>query len=242
MRTEGVTEQTLCIYRAMTVPVSASELVCVDNWLEIGLISAGIDFFALIRRKTRSHFRVDITALSSFTDILGSEPAVTSCDMTRDCRSPGWTGNINVRLWQSHCFFSGPLLSSLSGVPLRYTPGAVLWFRSLFAGLSPRRPGFAPGSIHVGFAVDKVTLGQVFYPSSSLFPCQYIHHSTVALQTHIIWGMRNMLTKVGIHIWVPDTPHLQGKRYTPGLIVDFLWTLKINVILVILAFKVAQET
>jgi hypothetical protein len=27
-------------------------------------------------------------------------------------------------------------------------------------------------------------------PSSSLFPCQYI---TVALQTLIIWGMRNML-------------------------------------------------
>jgi hypothetical protein len=29
-------------------------------------------------------------------------------------------------------------------------------------------------------------------PSSSVFPCQY--HSTIALQTHIIWRMRNMLT------------------------------------------------
>jgi hypothetical protein len=29
-------------------------------------------------------------------------------------------------------------------------------------------------------------------PSSSVFPCQY--HSTVALQTHIVWGMRNMVT------------------------------------------------
>jgi hypothetical protein len=36
------------------------------------------------------------------------------------------------------------------------------WLRSLVAGLSPRRPGFAPGSIHVGFVVDKVALGQVF--------------------------------------------------------------------------------
>jgi hypothetical protein len=33
---------------------------------------------------------------------------------------------------------------------------------SLVAGLSPRRPGFAPGSIHVGFVVDKVLLGQSF--------------------------------------------------------------------------------
>jgi hypothetical protein len=34
--------------------------------------------------------------------------------------------------------------------------------------------------------------GKGFSPSSSVFPCQY--HSTVALQTHIIWEIRNMLT------------------------------------------------
>jgi hypothetical protein len=38
---------------------------------------------------------------------------------------------------------------------------AVPWLRWLVTGLSPRRPGFAPGSIHVGFAVDKVALGHV---------------------------------------------------------------------------------
>jgi hypothetical protein len=27
-----------------------------------------------------------------------------------------------------------------------------------------RRPGFDPGSVHVGFVVDKVALGQVFFP------------------------------------------------------------------------------
>jgi hypothetical protein len=39
---------------------------------------------------------------------------------------------------------------------------AVPWLRSLVAGLSPRRPWFTPGSIHVGFVVDKAALGQVF--------------------------------------------------------------------------------
>jgi hypothetical protein len=35
--------------------------------------------------------------------------------------------------------------------------------------------------------------GTGFPPSSSVFPLS-IYHSTVALQTHITWGMRNMLT------------------------------------------------
>jgi hypothetical protein len=34
-------------------------------------------------------------------------------------------------------------------------------FGRLVAGLSPRRPGFAPGPIYVGFVVDRVALGQV---------------------------------------------------------------------------------
>jgi hypothetical protein len=50
---------------------------------------------------------------------------------------------------------------------------AVPWLRRLVAGLPPRRPGFDPASIHVGFVVDKVALGHVFLPSTSVSPCQY---------------------------------------------------------------------
>jgi hypothetical protein len=52
------------------------------------------------------------------------------------------------------------------------------WLRRLVAGLSPRRPGFDPWLLHVGFMVDKVALGQVFPPSTSVFSCQF--HSTGA--------------------------------------------------------------
>jgi hypothetical protein len=56
------------------------------------------------------------------------------------------------------------------------------WNRWLVASLSLLRLGFAPGSVYVGFVVDKVALGQV---SSEFFtfPCQY--YSTMALHTHI---------------------------------------------------------
>jgi hypothetical protein len=40
------------------------------------------------------------------------------------------------------------------------------------SGLSPRRPEFNTGSVHVGFVVDKVT------PSTLVFLCQF--HSTGA--------------------------------------------------------------
>jgi hypothetical protein len=45
--------------------------------------------------------------------------------------------------------------------PIQTFRQAVPWLRRLVAGLSPRRPGFAPGLVYVGFAVDKVALGQV---------------------------------------------------------------------------------
>jgi hypothetical protein len=45
---------------------------------------------------------------------------------------------------------------------VRFSQKAVLWLRRLVAGLSRRGPVFEHGSIHVGFVVDKVALGQIF--------------------------------------------------------------------------------
>jgi hypothetical protein len=81
----------------------------------------------------------------------------------------GWTMSehmeVALRVWERE------ILRKVYG-PKRDTNGwrshqtrnyrAVPWLRSLVAGLSPRRPGFAAGSIHVGFVVDKVALEQVF--------------------------------------------------------------------------------
>ena len=71
------------------------------------------------------------------------------------------------------------LITDVSGQPigLIFKDQAVLavpWLRRLVAGLSLRRPGFDPGSIHVGFVVNKVALGQVFSPSCRFSPVKFI--------------------------------------------------------------------
>ena len=48
------------------------------------------------------------------------------------------------------------------------------WVRRLIAGLSPRRLGFDPGSVHVGFVVDEVALGQVFPRVLRFYPVNFI--------------------------------------------------------------------
>jgi hypothetical protein len=59
-----------------------------------------------------------------------------------------------------------------------FVSSAVPWLKRLVAGITSRRPGFAPGSVYVGFVADKVALGQVFIRVLRVFPCQY--HSTIA--------------------------------------------------------------
>jgi hypothetical protein len=60
--------------------------------------------------------------------------------------------------WYSgNCFPFSPFL-----FPTNILFRAVPWLRRLVAGLPLRRPGLDPGSVHVGFVVDKAALGQVF--------------------------------------------------------------------------------
>jgi hypothetical protein len=81
---------------------------------------------------------------------------------------PRHTGNV------CSDFFLNVLPRLLENVPL----AVRVWVgRAMAQAVSRRpptaRPGFEPGSLHVGFVVDKVTLEQVFPPSTSVFPCHF---------------------------------------------------------------------
>jgi hypothetical protein len=65
---------------------------------------------------------------------------------------------------------------------------AVPQLRGLVAGLSTRRPGFAPKSVHVGFVMDKVELVQ-YVLRVVRFSCQY--HFTVTLHLYIYHSSDN---------------------------------------------------
>jgi len=51
---------------------------------------------------------------------------------------------------------------------------AALYYRRLDAGLSPHRLGFDPGTFHVKFVVNKVTLGEAFLRALRFFPVSII--------------------------------------------------------------------
>jgi hypothetical protein len=66
---------------------------------------------------------------------------------------------------------------------------AVPWLRWLAAGFSQRRLVFAPWSFHVGFVVDKVSLGQVRLRVLWFSPVRII---PPGLHTHISSGPKTM--------------------------------------------------
>jgi hypothetical protein len=86
-----------------------------------------------------------------------------------------WSGWIQLLLL--HSFFVRLILilfSHMRQVILHVLLRAVPWLRRLVACLSPRRSGFDSGSVHVGFVVDKVALGQVFLQVLRFFPVNFI--------------------------------------------------------------------
>jgi hypothetical protein len=54
-------------------------------------------------------------------------------------------------------------------------------------GFPPWRPKFKPGSSHVRYVVDKVALGQVFSPSTSVSPANLhsTNFSTITITYHL---------------------------------------------------------
>jgi hypothetical protein len=82
-----------------------------------------------------------------------------------------------VRITQRriHVYTYNTILQRVRVITAPTTMQAVSWLRRLAAGLPPRKPGFNPGSVHVGFVVDKVALGQVF-PEFFSFPLSISFH------------------------------------------------------------------
>jgi hypothetical protein len=65
---------------------------------------------------------------------------------------------------------------------------AMPWLRWLVIRLALLKPGFTLRSIHVGFVVEKVALGQVFIRVLWFSPFNII---PPRLNNHIIWRMNN---------------------------------------------------
>jgi hypothetical protein len=84
-----------------------------------------------------------------------------------------WSNINSLKCWSSH-----RLPPSQTGIP-SWSIWLVLfvgcpWLRRLVTGLSPRRPVFDPGSVHVGFVVNKVALGQVLPRVLRFSPLNFI--------------------------------------------------------------------
>jgi hypothetical protein len=69
----------------------------------------------------------------------------------------------------------------------------VPWLRRLAAGLPGRRPEFDPWSVHVGFLVDKVALGQGFPENFGLPLSISFHRCSITRKTTMMMMMMMMM-------------------------------------------------
>jgi hypothetical protein len=94
-------------------------------------------------------------------------------------------------------------------------PEAVPWLKRLVAGLSPRRPGFDPGSVHVEFVMDKVTLWQIFPRVLRFFPVLHYKEKWKKL-TIFITGLHNKPQGCGASVASAAGPFTTKKMAGPG--------------------------
>jgi hypothetical protein len=76
-----------------------------------------------------------------------------------------------LRRVSASCHFQG-VIHHFSYIKL----WAVPWLRRLAAGLPLRRPGFDPGSVHVGFVMAQSGTGTGFSPEYFSFPLSISFH------------------------------------------------------------------
>jgi hypothetical protein len=99
----------------------------------------------------------------------------------------GHTGQLSRSVMKLRVHFRALVASA--PIACRETSKAVLravpWLRRLVADLSPQSPGFASGSIYVGFVVDKGALGQVFLRALRFSPVNIIPPSFSILIYHL---------------------------------------------------------
>lgn len=116
--------------------------------------------------------------------------------------SPAISRTLYAVVWACCCTAGGPCQSSLSACGLSceilfcgFAVGcggtSVRFPYSKLAGLSPRKAGFSPSPVHLGFVVDNVALGQGLFRILRIFPISIIllvprTHSFICHQRYVI--------------------------------------------------------
>jgi hypothetical protein len=109
----------------------------------------------------------------------GSTEAIGSFIDIRN-RMPGTRMNPEMKVPAERLVLPGLSVSSIAvhhNEPrlMYYYIKALARLRRLVTSFSPPRPGFSVRSVHVGFVIEKVALGQVFFEDSG-FPCKFPFH------------------------------------------------------------------
>jgi hypothetical protein len=82
-----------------------------------------------------------------------------------------------VFITETECVYCAVRAESLNIIQVDLSLLVVLWLKLLVAGLSPRRPGFDPWSVHVRFVFDRVQIFSQYFKVSlsvSFYHCSIL--------------------------------------------------------------------